>query len=218
MKEHFVEFERRLFEVAESNDEISFYRQNDNYQVGDLLVLNEVNEKGHPTGQAIVKEITHIEPHMQYKNHVMLTIERPYWITLLQSYGYYKSMLLAKQYNYYAVMTMSERDAQQEVMAWKYREKRSNTQKERFHNMQKMGLGKNVVAAMYADQLRKLKFWESCRLDNGKYDRGCLENSEDYQSSVQLDEWLRELLVDAALEKGDKATFDSLTEPVLENF
>ncbi|GLC87513.1 hypothetical protein [Lysinibacillus piscis] len=56
------------------------------------------------------------------------------------------------------------------------------------------------------------------RLDNGRYDRHDIEHIPTYRSNVQLDEWLRELLIDAALAKGDKATFDFLTEPILENF
>ncbi len=74
------------------------------------------------------------------------------------------------------------------------------------------------TAAIKAKMEYQYQVLAQYRLDNGKYDRCGIENIPTYKPNAQLDEWLQELLIDAALEKGDKATFDYLTEPVLENF
>ncbi|KYG90329.1 hypothetical protein A0U40_18585 [[Bacillus] sp. KCTC 13219] len=53
--------------------------------------------------------------------------------------------------------------------------------------------------------------FESCKLEDGKYDRGKVESIEGYQPSVELDTWLDNLLIDTALDKRDKETFEHLT-------
>lgn len=73
-----------------------------------------------------------------------------------------------------------------------------------------------ILSARFAEARQQYERFESCKLDNGKYDRRKIEDIEGYQPSQELDTWLDELLIDAALDKRDKATFEHLT--VLQRF
>ncbi len=121
MKEHHVKIERTFFEAVEIGSKTFEIRKNDcNYQVGDVLVLWEIDDKDNLTGPAIVKEITYMTQYAQTDNYVVLAINKPDLLTLQRLYSYYKSVLLAEQYDYHTVVTMREREAKQEVDFWAY--------------------------------------------------------------------------------------------------
>lgn len=58
---------------------------------------------------------------------------------------------------------------------------------------------------------------EKSKQETGKYDRNLIEFAL-YKPNKELDDWLNELLIDFALEKGDRAAFKELTTPPLEGW
>ncbi|MEC1178517.1 IDEAL domain-containing protein [Metasolibacillus meyeri] len=73
--------------------------------------------------------------------------------------------------------------------------------------------GAAIIAAgrSYEEARRQYEAFEACKLEDGKYDRRKIEHIEGYEPPQELDLWLDELLIDAALDKRDKATFEHLT-------
>lgn len=70
-----------------------------------------------------------------------------------------------------------------------------------------------VKAKAELQQQRLLQY----RMDNGKYDRTMLEHT-DARVDPALDKWLEQLLIDAALERKDEASFLALTEPLVKGW
>lgn len=63
----------------------------------------------------------------------------------------------------------------------------------------------------YEEARQRYEAFEACKLGDGKYDRRKIENIEGYKPPQGLDTWLDNLLIDAALDNRDKATFEHLT-------
>lgn len=66
-------------------------------------------------------------------------------------------------------------------------------------------------------QAKREEILETHKQQTGKYDRTVLEHAL-YKPNPELDDWLKELLIDAALEKNDRALFLELTTPMLEGW
>lgn len=58
---------------------------------------------------------------------------------------------------------------------------------------------------------------EKHKQNTGKYDRNLIEYAV-YKPNEDLDNWLKEVLIDAALENNDRALFLELTTPMLEGW
>lgn len=80
-----------------------------------------------------------------------------------------------------------------------------------------------ALGAIQAEKKRREELEASFRLEGGlkgakvKYDRAKLEYVARVEN-VALDEWLNQVLIDAALERGDEVMFLALTEPMVEGW
>lgn len=119
MREHVLKIYSKYFDAVVKGTKTFEIRENDrNFQVGDILVLLEINEKKKETGNSIVKEVTYITNFMQRENYVVLGIAKPQLTTLLQKYSKNKALLLTAEYDWNTVRKLSEKEAEMEVSFW----------------------------------------------------------------------------------------------------
>lgn len=121
MREHFLKIYSKYFVAVEEGAKTFEIRENDrNFQVGDILVLLEIDDKKKETGNSIVKEVTYMTNFMQRENYVVLAISKPRLSTLRQKYSKDKSLLLMNEYDWETVRKLTEEEATQEVAFWEY--------------------------------------------------------------------------------------------------
>lgn len=121
MREHHLKIYNKYFDAVVDGSKTFEIRENDrNFQVGDVLVLIEIDETRKATGNSIVKEVTYLTNFMQRENYVVLGIAKPKLSTLQKKYSRNKALLLMEEYDWKTVRKLSEEKAAQEVSFWEY--------------------------------------------------------------------------------------------------
>lgn len=119
MRVHQLKIYTQYFDDVVEGKKTFEIRENDRkFQVGDVIVLNEIDKNRKYTGNSIVKEIIYLTNFMQRENYVVLGINKPNLSILQQRFSSSKSRLLQAGYDWETVLKLSEEDAEKEVSFW----------------------------------------------------------------------------------------------------